>query len=305
MKDQIKNYMKIGIVHFMAFPQNMKGEGKVADTLLPVLQDDYFDAIEVAWIKDPTEKEKAISFLNQSHITVAYGASPRLLTTGLNINDLEEAARQKAVATLKQGIDEAYEYGAAGFAFLSGKYEEENKEEAFAALVTSTQELCAYAKSKGDMPIILELFDYDFDKKCLMGPAPLANKFAEVIAEKYDNFGLMIDLSHLPQTREQIREAVMAIKDHLRHVHIGNVVMKDPSMPAYGDVHPRFGFPNSENGVNEVTEFLRALFEAGYLQEGKRPIVSFEVKPWGAEDPLLVIANAKRVLNDAWSKLKL
>ncbi|HBR35650.1 MAG TPA: xylose isomerase, partial [Firmicutes bacterium] len=92
---------------------------------------------------------------------------------------------------------------------------------------------------------------------------------------------------------------------HLWHVHIGNVVMKDPSMPAYGDVHPRFGFPNSENGVAEVTAFLRALFEVGYLQAGKRPIVSFEVKPVGEEDPLLVIANAKRVLNEAWSKLNL
>ena len=305
MKDHIKNYMKIGLVHFMAFPQVMKGEGEITEALLPVLKDDYFDAIEVTWIKDQAEKEKAISCLKQSHITVAYGASPRLLTTGLNINDRNEAGRQLAVATLKEGIDEAYQFGAAGFGFLSGQYEEDYKEEAFNALVKSTEELCAYAKSKGDMPLILELFDFDFDKKCLIGPAPLANKFAEVICQKHDNFGLMIDLSHIPQTREDIREAVFAIKDHLWHVHIGNVVMKDPSMPAYGDVHPRFGFPNSENGVAEVTEFLRALFEVGYLQEGKRPIVSFEVKPVGEEDPLLVIANAKRVLNEAWSKLNL
>ena len=37
--------------------------------------------------------------------------------------------------------------------------------------------------------------------------------------------------------------------------------------------------------------------------EEKRPIVSFEVKPWGDEDPDLVVANAKRALNLAWSKL--
>ena len=32
-------------------------------------------------------------------------------------------------------------------------------------------------------------------------------------------------------------------------------------------------------------------------------MVSFEVKPFGDEDPDLVIANAKRVLNLAWARL--
>ena len=35
----------------------------------------------------------------------------------------------------------------------------------------------------------------------------------------------------------------------------------------------------------------------------KRPIVSFEVKPFADEDPDLVVANAKRVLNRAWDKV--
>ena len=55
-------------------------------------------------------------------------------TTGLNINDLNEEGRRKAVATLKEGIDEAYELGAAGFAYLSGKYAEESKEASYEAL---------------------------------------------------------------------------------------------------------------------------------------------------------------------------
>ena len=60
---------------------------------------------------------------------LAYGSQPRLLTTGLNINDLNDEGRGKALASLKEGIDEAYELGAVGFAFLSGKYEEATKEE--------------------------------------------------------------------------------------------------------------------------------------------------------------------------------
>ncbi|MGI5850199.1 MAG: sugar phosphate isomerase/epimerase, partial [Christensenellales bacterium] len=35
------------------------------------------------------------------------------------------------------------------------------------------------------------------------------------------------------------------------------------------------------------------------------PILSFEVKPWGDEDSELVIANAKRTLNEAWAMLEI
>jgi hypothetical protein len=34
-------------------------------------------------------------------------------------------------------------------------------------------------------------------------------------------------------------------------------------------------------------------------------VLSLEVKPWGDEDPDLVIANAKRTLNKAWVKLEI
>ena len=61
------------------------------------------------------------------HMTVAYGGQPRMLTTGMNINDLNEEKRLAAVDSLKKGIDEAYELSAAGFSFLAGQYEEDTK----------------------------------------------------------------------------------------------------------------------------------------------------------------------------------
>lgn len=305
MIQPIKKYMKVGLIHFMAYPETIKGEGPVLETLKKILVDDYFDAIEVSWIKDSSVREQAIKMMNQAHITVACGCQPRLLTTGLNINDLDEIKRSEAVATLKAGIDDAYDYGAVGMAFLSGKYCDETKEDSFNALVKSSSELCEYAKSKGDIPVILEIFDYDVDKASLIGPVEMSKRFAEVMCAKYDNFGLMIDLSHLPLTRESSREAIIPIKQYIKHAHIGNAVCKDKSMPAYGDAHPRFGFPNGENDVDELVEYLRVLFEAGYLEEGKCPIVSFEVKPYGDEDSDIVVANAKRTLNEAWSKLEI
>jgi sugar phosphate isomerase/epimerase len=113
----------------------------------------------------------------------------------------------------------------------------------------------------------------------------------------------MVDLSHIPQLHETIEESLLPVKDYIIHAHMGNCVIKDPSMEAYGDQHPRFGFPNGENDVEELTQYLQVLFDIGFLNEENPPIVSFEVKPVGDEDPEIVIANAKRTLNQAWARL--
>lgn len=303
MIESIKKYMQVGLIHFMAYPTTMKGEGPIEETILKIATDDYFDAIEITWIKDNSTRQRVKKILDSSHMTVAYGAQPRLLTTGMNINDLDDEKRAASVATLKEGIDEAYEMGAIGMAFLSGKYLEETKEQCYQALVKSTKELCAYAKQKGNLKIVLEVFDYDIDKKSIIGPVELAKRFAEDIREVYDNFGLMVDLSHIPMLRESIEQSILPIKDYIVHAHMGNTVIKDQSCEAYGDTHPRFGFPNSENDVDQLVEYLRVLMDIGFISEEKRPVVSFEVKPWGDENPDVVVANAKRTLNLAWARV--
>jgi sugar phosphate isomerase/epimerase len=287
----------------MAFPATIKGEGPVYETIRKIAVDDYFSAIEITTIKDPETRLAVKKMLETSHMTVAYGAQPRLLTTGMNINSLVEEERQKALDNLMQGIDEAYEIGASSFAFLSGNYDENKKEEAFQALVKSTNEICAYAKSKGDMKIALEVFDYDVDKRSLIGPADLALRYAKEIRKAHDHFGLMVDLSHIPLIHETIEESLLPVKDYILHAHIGNCVVKSPDMPAYGDVHPRFGFPNGENDVDEVVEYLKVLLDIGFLNTQTPPVVSFEIKPFGDEDADVVIANAKRVLNLAWARV--
>lgn len=303
MNEPLSKFMKVGLVHFMAYPATIKGEGPVEETIKKLALDEYFHAIEITTIKDKEVRQKVKKMLDTSHMTVAYGAQPRLLTTGLNINDLNEEGRQMALQNLKEGIDEAYEIGATGFAFLSGKYEEASKEESYQALIRSTRELCAYVKSKGSMKVALEVFDYDVDKKSLVGPADLALRYAKEIREEHEHFGLMVDLSHIPLIHETIEGSLLPVKDYIIHAHIGNCVVKDPNMPGYGDLHPRFGFPNGENDVDEVVEYLRVLLQIGFLNDKKPPIVSFEIKPFGDEDPDIVIANAKRTLNEAWARV--
>jgi sugar phosphate isomerase/epimerase len=303
MIESIYSYMKIGLVHFMAYPSTMTGEGPILETILKTAADSYFNAIEITRIKDAKAREKVFKALSSSHMAVAFAAQPMLLTTGLNANDTDEAGRLAAASLLKEGIDEAYEMGASGFAFLSGRYGGGGKEEAFRALVKTTSELCAYAKAKGDITVALEIFDWNIDKKSLVGPVDLAKRYAETIRAEFDNFGLMVDLSHLPLIGETAEQAILPIKDYIVHAHIGNCVVKDAGLPAYGDAHPRFGFPGGENDVAAVAEFLAVLMRAGFLNKANPPVVSFEVKPFGDEDPDIVIANAKRTLNEAWARM--
>ena len=305
MNESMYRYMDVGLIHFMAYPSTIRGEGPILETVKAIADDDYFTLIEITWIKDDEIRKQVRDLLNVGAMKIAYGAQPALLTQKLNLNAEDDLERRKAVDQIKACIDEAYFMGARGCALLAGKDPgEAERDKAKKLLVESLKELCAYSKSKGSMPIILETFDREpYGKNAVVGPTAESVAISEAVRAEYLNFGLMLDLSHLPMLNESSREALTIGKDHLVHVHIGNCAIRDPAHPAYGDEHPRFGIPGGENGVEELAEFLSVLFDIGYLSsEGPKP-VSFEVKPIAAlnESSETVIANAKRTLNKAWA----
>jgi sugar phosphate isomerase/epimerase len=234
-------------------------------------------------------------------MTVGFGAQPILLRNKANLNSFDAQERKKAINLVKAGIDQAYEVGAIKLGFLSGPKPDEQIDLALQHLTESIKELSAYAKSKGDLVLSLETFDDETDKKCLIGPNRLAVEIAKEVRKQDPTFGLMVDLSHLPMQRETIGDALYVVRDYINHAHIGNCYIKNRKDPAYGDQHPRFGYPGSENDVPELAEYLRGLLEIGYIGEGNRNVVAFEVKPVGNECPDIVIAQSKRTLIEAWS----
>lgn len=300
MHESFYKYFKVGIIHFMAYPSTMKGEGPILETITKIAEDDFFTAIEITRIKDPEVRAKAKEIIQSSGLAVGYGAQPVVLSTPLNPNSLDEDERKKAVEVLKECIDEACFMGAERMAFLSGKDPGDDlRENALDALVKTTRELCDYAETKG-MGITLETFDKDIDKKALIGPSDLAADFADAVNRR--NFGLMVDLSHLPLLEETSEECAWFVKDHVVHLHVGNCVMEQ-GHPAYGDAHPRFGIECGENDVWELAEFLRAFIDIGFLNGERQPFMSFEVKPLPNESSEIVIANAKRALKQAWAMI--
>ncbi len=303
MQESMKKYFQTGLVYFMAYPFAMTGEGAIEATVRRVLEDSYFDYIEVTKINDPGVRALVAKMARESCVGIAYGAQPQLMRNGENLNSLDEALRQRGVARMKACVDEAYELGAEGIAFLAGKYDPEMVEEHYQALVKSTREICQYAKERGSLKVNLEVFDYDVEKCSLIGPVHLAQRFAKEMTAEFDSFGLMADLSHITQLRESLDENLDPIAAYLKHAHIANAVLTKGA-DAYGDQHPRFGFPGGVVGVGELKAFLKKLFDIGYLGQGKRPVISFEVKPFGDEDPEMVLAGAKRALDQAWAELE-
>lgn len=297
MKDSIHQYFQLGTISWMSYPTQ-----DPVETIRTIARDDFFDAIELTSSGDETVRQSALPLLEQSHLKVCYGAQPALLGTGLNPNDLCEEGRIKAEQVLCHAVDEAKAWGAQAMSFLAGKWSPETCEQSFSQLVKTTRAVCSYAAQK-DIFVQLEVFDYDMDKAALIGPAPYAAEFAAEIRKTHHNFGLLVDLSHFPTTYETSRFVIQTLRPYITHFHIGNAVVKK-GCEAYGDQHPRFGFPNSANDVPQLLEFFRVLKQEGFFCPQSPYVLSFEVKPWKEEDPAIVLANTKRVIRRAWAMLE-
>ena len=292
MRESIHKYFKVGTIQWMSYPLS-----DPMDSLKAICRDDYFDAIE---LKGYGEKnEEARKLLEQSHLTVCYGAQPRLLGPKLNPNAIDEEERIKAEKTLIEALDEAEYLGARGIAFLAGKWQQETKDQAYAQLLKTTRNVCDYATKKG-MRVALEVFDFDMDKAALIGPAPLAARFAADMRTTHNNFGLLVDLSHFPTTYETSRFVIRTLRPYITHFHFGNAVVKK-GCDGYGDLHPRLGYPNSANDVAELADYLRVLKEEGFFCPEDPYVLSMEVTPRPGEDEEIVLANTKRCLRRAWA----
>ncbi|MBQ6363152.1 MAG: sugar phosphate isomerase/epimerase [Oscillospiraceae bacterium] len=297
MRDSIHKYFQVGTIRWMSYPRL-----DAVEAVRRIASDDYFDAIEVRHCVTDEEREETRKILQQSHLKVCYGAQPSLLGPKLNPNDLDEEGRLKAEKVLIEALDEAEYLGAQGIAFLAGKWQEETKEEAYQQLLKTTVNVCKAAAAK-NMNVELEVFDYDVDKAALIGPSPLAARFAADVRLTCPNFGLLVDLSHFPICHEKAKDVVRTCRPYITHLHFGNAVA-DPAAEGYGDLHQRFGYPGSANDIPELLDYLEVLKEEGFFNAKNPMVLSMEVSPTKDEDEEVVLANTKRCLNRAWALLE-
>ncbi len=293
----IRKEFDLGIVHPMIYPDTH--EENVIKSLCSLLEDDYFNTLEIGRLPERV-KSSVIHKIRNSKIRVIYSGHGSLLKNNLNLNSLDETVRQESIQMIKSELDEAASYGSRLFTLLSGNYEEESIKAHMSALSHSLKEVCDYARERYQMTVALEPFDYDIDKKSLIGPSHRAKEIAQMVGR--ENFGFLVDLSHIPMIGEDISHTLITLGDHIVHLHIGSTILDEDS-DLYGDSHPRFGHESGSNDTPQVREFLQEAVRLGYLDRHRKPTLSFEVKPYGQEESEVIIANSKRTLREAWLSL--
>lgn len=303
MKRRPQDYMYLGIVQVMIFPQAKQDSRTYYNTLERLGSDPYFTAVEVG--SPPDEDYARAKKTLADFQALAYVAGAITFDERYDLADPNDETRKEAVKKVCREIDKANLLGIRRVSITSGKEVAEcEREEKKERLLASLGEICRYADDKDRRTeILLETFDFDVEKRRMIGPSQRAAKVADVLSQDFTNFGILLDLSHIPLLGEDIETSVQMVSTHLRHIHIGNCVIKDTEHPLYGDQHPRFGIQGGEIGSQEVRRFLAACFECGYLAEGRKAFVSFEVKPSPGETSEKVIENAKSTLQEAWRML--
>lgn len=296
--------MQLGVVQPMAFPEVRGGRALLAGVRW-LADEAHFDLVEITHVPEPEVRRELKALASEVGLKFLYAAQPVLLGEGLSLSHPEAAERRRALSRMNECLGEAAELGAEALAVLSGPNPSpEERPAQLDLLAESLLQLCRHAAQHGGTLILLENFDQlPFGKNCLVGPTAEAAEVVRRVRREGGRCGLLVDLSHLPLLGESAAEALGASAEVLEHVHIGNCVMRHPQHPAYGDNHPPLGIPEGENGVEEVTEFLRQLLRVGYLGEGPRRSVSFEVKPLPGQSPREVVAESLRILDEAWTNL--
>jgi len=303
MTELVEQYLRLGLVHFMAFPQTMRDESLLLPTIEKVALDPAFRCIELKALEDETLLEPIRKLLTTAGLDLGLAAQPAILGRRLDPGSGEAAMRKRTLEVLKQHVDQALVLGAESVALLSGPDPgtQRTRADALARTAELIAEICQYSKSHQGPAIILEVFDREVDKKALVGPAETAAHLCELVyARGVDNFGLLVDLSHLPLLGESPTQALNPVQDYLLAAHLGNAVLQE-GHPLHGDSHPGFGTPEGVNKVEQVRDFIHALKNIGFLNRKNPPMVSFEVKPAPGEKSETVIACAKRVLMRAWA----
>lgn len=303
MQESMYQMMKVGIVHFKAYPGIERGEGPILETLEKICADDFWTAVEVGWMRDYRVVNTARQMLDQSHLTVCYATQPKVLTLKLNLNSFEEKERKAAISSVKSCVDEAYDLGASVIRLIAGQDPGNGKrEEAKKLLIDSLAQIMEYAREEGRIDFTLKIFDRDIDKKNLIGHFPDALEVARALCPSFPNFGLLADLSHFPLLGITPGESIPLIADYLESAHLGNCVVRDRRHPCYGDIQPRFGLPGGEIDLPEVIDYFQVLKANGFFGRDRLPVVSAEVRPvMAGESSEIVLANTKRVIRQAWA----
>jgi sugar phosphate isomerase/epimerase len=307
-----RRFFDLGVVQYASFPQVIAGTGPVAETIERVLADEFFSAIEITWIEDERVKQQVANLLSQAGMRVVFAGGPPYAMQRIHLSALDEAERRESLRKAKRLVDDAYLVGAELHLITAGPdVAPEDRGRARGYLTESMVALSEYARSLASeraLVLALEPTDRDVHRNGLLGPTEEAVEVLNEVRRQGGEVWLTLDQSHLAQLGETAEDSIALAQGFHVHTHLANCLLSDRKSPIYGDEHPRFGVAGGEHGVREVIALFETLWSNGFFQKtipyGERPIISVEVKPQDHEDQEIVLANSKRVVENAWARAR-
>ncbi|OAM88530.1 TIM barrel protein [Termitidicoccus mucosus] len=303
MKEELKNYARIGVVYHMLYSRCMSDPDYHVATLETFLKRDDIETFDFCL---PYGRERQLMLIppirrsGKTNIVYATHLVPLRKLSFASDSYFEQEQLRMIIADM---VEQAGTCGCSGFIFASGgpAYAKGTR-----ANHDAFYDFCCWlceALAKYKMDALLEPFDYDFDKSYLYGPLDKNLELVDRVARNFPNIGIELDIAHLPLMREDLADSIRRSARWLKRVHLGNCVMKNTADPFYGDRHPPIGYPGGEIDVPQLEIALKELLKCGFLSKEKRGDVVLELNPFpGKSEDKSVADNLARV-EQAWRRV--
>jgi sugar phosphate isomerase/epimerase len=302
VKDDIREYAKLGLVHHLLYPECGDDPEVHVKTLLEFIKRTDIETFDCCLPYGDKYRKKLIPAIRECRKSCCF-AIHFYPIRNLPLAAKTPANHAQTWMIIDDMIEQATSIGSEGLIFGAGTPSFNDAEPGdFAAFDRFCDELCTKLKSH-NITAMLEPFDMDIDKMFLYGPIDDCVKLAERISKKYDNFGFELDMAHLPLMREDFDSAIKRTAPWLKRVHLGNCVLQDAINPRWGDTHPPIGFAGGEIDVPELIIILRSLLDCGYLNKRNRGNLLMEMTPFPNKSVNFTVKDNFTRLRQAWSKV--
>ena len=303
MNNSIKEYARLGLVHHMLYARCLNDPEYHEKTLVEMAARTDIETFDCCLPYGAERQERlaqAIRASGKEHVVFATHLFPLRKLSFCSTSYSEQAQARMVIADM---VRQSASIGATGFIFASGG---PPAAEATAANKEAFYDFCCWLCGElapHGIDALLEPFDFDFDKQFAFGPLDENLELARRVAAQHPNFGIELDVAHLPLMREDMLSSIRRSAPWLRRVHLGNCVMRDRGDPFYGDKHPPIGYPGGEIDTAQLVDVLGELLNVGFLDRDNRGDLVVELNPFPAMSEDASVADNFRRVNEAWAQV--
>ena len=272
----------VGINHQFLYPNAMIDPAEHKKTLAILSQNELVSALDCWLWRGEWAKEEA-KILRSSGKIINYNVGDRFGEALSKPASPDASDREYAFSTYMREIEYGLSLDSKKIVIGSGSdypCERDAAKERFFEFIMKIGE-----RLPSDVTLALEPTDRDIDKHFLYGPLGETVELVKRVRKAgFLNFGILLDMCHIPLVYETLDSAIEKVKDTLVHVHLGNCMLKDKNDPLYGDKHPAWDYTGGEFSSEDGAHFIRRLRDIGYFDKDNNT-VSFEMRTMEGRSP--------------------